>query len=349
MPVKRLLVVAALLALIVAPGTVLAQQTVKVIKYAHFQPARPDQPKHAAALAFKAYVEANSGGSLQVQIFPAGQFGNDAVTMEGLRLGNLEMAVAHDGAIAVVWKPIALLAIPYLFEDQAMAWAVLDGPFGQEYNELMLKQTGIRLFGFGDNGIRHFTNSKRPIRTPDDMKGLKIRVMPSPVFQTLVNALGASPSAIPWAELPTALQQKVVDGEENGVTNILAASLYQYQKYVTLDGHVYSVHGYLMNGKFWDGLTKEQQAIVCKGVEIAKWIHRGMTTAEDMNAKGILESKGMEVTTLTPAQIEAFRQRAQGPVRAWVEQQVGKELVGKLFAAIDAYKKAGPYAKCCQR
>lgn len=334
---KALYLIALAAVLLALPAAALAQQ--KVIKYAHFQPARPDQPKHAAAMAFKAYVEANSAGTLQVQIFPAGQFGNDAVTMEGLRLGTLEMAVAHDGAMAVVWKPIALLAVPYLFEDQAMAWAVLDGPFGQEYNDLMLKQVGIKLFGFGDNGIRHFTNSKRPVRTPDDMKGLKMRVMPSPVFQTLVNALGASPSAIPWAELPTALQQKVVDGQENGVTNILAASLYQYQKYVTLDGHVYSVHGYLMNGKFWGSLTREQQAVVRKGVEIAKWIHRGMTTAEDMNAKSILEGKGMEVTTLTPAEIDAFRQRAQAPVRAWVEQQVGKELVDKMFAAIEAYKK----------
>ncbi|MBI4571940.1 MAG: TRAP transporter substrate-binding protein DctP, partial [candidate division NC10 bacterium] len=110
--------------LLAVPAAALAQQ--KVLKYAHFQPARPDQPKHAAALAFKAHVEAGSAGTLQVQIFPAGQFGNDAVTMEGLRLGTLEMAVAHDGAIAVVYKPIGVLGIPFLYDSHEHAWRVYD-------------------------------------------------------------------------------------------------------------------------------------------------------------------------------------------------------------------------------
>lgn len=315
-----------------------AQQT-KTIKYAHFQPAKLDQPKHAAATAFKAYVEANSGGTLKVEIFPAGQFGGDAPTMEGLRLGTLEMAVVHDGAIAGTFKPVIAFGIPFLFRDQAQAWAVMDGPFGQEFGEMMAKQVGIRALALADNGIRHFTNNVRPIRTPDDMKGLKIRVQPSPVFQRLVEALGASPSAIPWAELPTALQQGVVDGQENSVTNILAASLYQHQKHISLDAHVYSIHAYLMNERFWQSLSKEQQKVVRDGVEIAKWIHRGMTTAQDLNAKDILEKVGMTVTVLSPQQIGAFREKAQGPVREYVEREVGKPLVDKLFAAIAAQDK----------
>jgi TRAP-type C4-dicarboxylate transport system substrate-binding protein len=113
------------------------------------------------------------------------------------------------------------------------------------------------------------------------MKGLKMRVMPSPVFRTLVESLGASPSAIPWAELPTALQQKVVDGQENGVTNILAASLYQYQKYITLDGHVWSVHGYLINEPFFQGLTAAERKALEEGTQKAIAIHRKMTSDQD--------------------------------------------------------------------
>jgi C4-dicarboxylate-binding protein DctP len=206
----------ALALLLALPGTGLTQQ--KVLKYAHFQPARPDQPKHAAALAFKEHVEKATNGSIKVEIFPAGQFGNDADTMSGLRLGTLDLAVAHDGAIAGIYKPIGVLGIPFLYENHEHAWRVYDSPWLKEFSDDMIKKTGVRLLSLADNGVRHFTNSKRPIRTPDDMKGLKMRVMPSPVFQTLVNSLGASPSAIPWAELPTALQQKVVDGQENGVT-----------------------------------------------------------------------------------------------------------------------------------
>ena len=323
--------------LLALPAAALAQQ--KVLKYAHFQPARPDQPKHAAALAFKEHVEKATSGSIKVEIFPAGQFGNDADTMAGLRLGTLEMAVAHDGAIAVIYKPVGVLGIPFLYDNHEHAWRVYDSPWLKEFSDDMTKKTGVRLLSFADNGVRHFTNSKRPIHTPDDMKGLKMRVMPSPVFQTLVSALGASPSAIPWAELPTALQQKVVDGQENGVTNILAASLYQYQKYITLDGHVWSVHGYTINERFFQGLSAVERNAVEEGTQKATAIHRKMTSDQDKNAKEILGKLGMEVTEITPAELAQFRKLAQPPVKAWAEKEIGKEYVDSLFKAIEATRK----------
>jgi TRAP-type C4-dicarboxylate transport system substrate-binding protein len=169
---------------------------------------------------------------------------------------------------------------------------------------------------------------------------LKIRIMPSPVFKSLVESLGASPSAIPWGELPTALQSKVVDGQENGVTNILAASLYQYQKYITLDGHVWSIHAYLINDKFFKGLTPDQQKVILEATKIARDIHRKMTSDQDLNAKAILTKMGMQVTELTPAQVEAFRNLAQPPVKAYVEKEVGKELVADFFKAIAENRKA---------
>lgn len=331
----RHLVTALAIGLCVAPGAALAQ---KVIKYAHFQPAQNDQPKHRAALAFKEYVESKSNGQLKVQIFPAGQFGKDAETMEALKLGTLEMGVVHDGAIAGTFKPITLLGIPYLYESHEHAWRVYDSKFGQDLSELMREKTGIRMLALADNGVRHFTNSLRPIATPADMKGMKIRIQPSPVFKALIESLGASASAIPWGELPTALQGKVVDGQENGVTNILAASLYQYQKYATLDGHVWSVHAYLMNDRFFTGLTPEQQKIVLEGTKIARDIHRKMTADQDQAAKDILTQKGMQVTTLTPAQIGEFRKLAQPPVTQFVVNEVGKDWVDRLFAAIQATK-----------
>jgi len=317
---------------IVICGPVCAAQ--KVMKYGHFQPAKLDQPKHAAALAFKNYVESNTRGSVKVEIYPASQLGNEVTVIEGLKMGTIEMVVLHDGPISTFYKPFMVFAIPYIFEDQATAWAVVDGPFFQEMAEDMRKTTGIRMLALGDNGIRHFTNNKRVIRTPEDMKGLKIRVMTGPIWSKLVESLGASPSPIPWTELPAALQQGVVDGQENGVTNILAASLYQHQKYISLDGHVYSWHAYLMNDKFFSSLTPEEQKVVLRGVQIAKWIHRGMTSAQDLNAPSILGGVGMEVTPLTPQEIAAFRAKAQPAVRAWVEEQVGKQWVEKLFNAI---------------
>ncbi len=336
MKAARILVILLVVSLVL-PGLSFAAP--KVIKYSHFQPAALDQPKHAAALAFKNYVEANTGGSLKVEIYPASQLGNAITVLEGLKLGTIEMGVVHDGPISPVFKPFMVYAIPYLFDDQAMAWHVVAGPFGDEMAEAMRKETGIRMFALGDNGIRSFTNSKRVIKSPADMKGMKIRVMPGPIWSKLVDSLGASPSPVPWPELPAALQQKVVDGQENGVTNILAASLYQHQKYISLDGHVYSWHAYLMNDKFYNGLTPLEQKAIVRGVNIAKIIHRGMTAAQDTNAPTILSKVGMEVTTLTPDQIAVFRKMAQPAVRAWVEEQIGKEWVDKLLAEIEKYRK----------
>ena len=317
----------------------LVAQAQKVMKYAHFQPATPDQPKHAAALAFKDHVEKATAGSVKVEIYPAGQFGKDQPTMEGLKLGTLELAVAHDGAIATVHKPIGVLGIPFLYENHEHAWRVYDSGWLKGFSEDMVKKTGIRMLSVADNGVRHFTNSVRPIQSPADMKGMKMRIQPSPVFKTLVESLGASASAIPWAELPTALQQKVVDGQENGVTNILAASLYQHQKYATLDGHVYSIHAYMVNDRFYQGLSAAERKAVDEGVQKATAIHRKTTADQDKNAKAILEKNGMTVYTPTAQQIAEFRRLAQPPVRTWAEAEIGKTYVEDLFKAIGTTKQ----------
>ncbi|HEU4643958.1 MAG TPA: DctP family TRAP transporter solute-binding subunit [Burkholderiales bacterium] len=331
---KLVFAVAAALGLAAAPA-----QAQKTLKYAHFQPAKDDQPKHVAALAFKDHVEKATGGSIKVEIYPAGQFGKDQPTMEGLKLGTLELAVAHDGAIATVHKPIGVLGIPFLYDSHEHAWRVYDSPWLKEFSGDMIKKTGIRMLGLADNGVRHFTNSLRPINSPADMKGMKIRIQPSPVFKALVESLGASASAIPWAELPTALQQKVVDGQENGVTNILAASLYQHQKYVTLDGHVWSIHAYMVNERFYQGLSAKEKKAVEDGVKHAVALHRKMTSDQDRNAKEILGKVGMQVTVLSPAQVAPFRKLAQPPVKEWAEKEIGKPYVDSLFKAVTATRK----------
>lgn len=311
----------------------------KVLKYAHFQPAKDDQPKHVAALAFKEHVEKATNGSVKVEIYPAGQFGKDQQTMEGLKLGTLELAVAHDGAVATIYKPIGVLGIPFLYENHEHAWRVYDSKWRDEISADMTKKTGVRLLGLADNGVRHFTNSLRPIQSPADMKGMKMRIQPSPVFKALVESLGASASAIPWGELPTALQQKVVDGQENGVTNIIAASLYQSQKYATLDGHVWSIHAYMINERFYRGLTDAERKAVDEGTQKAIAIHRRMTSDQDKNAKTILEKLGMQVYVPTAAQVGEFRRLAQPPVRQWAETEIGKNYVDDLFKAIDATRQ----------
>ncbi|WP_108669991.1 DctP family TRAP transporter solute-binding subunit [Peribacillus acanthi] len=309
-----------------------------VIRYAHFQPAGLDQPKQAAALAFESYVESHTNGEVQVEIYPASQLGDADTVLEGLKLGSIQMGVVHDGPISSLYPPMGVYNMPFLFKNQGEAWSVFDGDYTKNLAEDMKKQTGIRLLGLADNGIRQFTNSKKEIKSVADMKGLKMRVQPSPLYEKLVQGTGASPSAIAWTELPTALQQKVVDGQENGVTNILAASLFQTQKHVTLSNHVYSFHAYMISDAFFSKLTQEQQKVVQEGVDIAKWIHRGMTANQDMNAGAILSEKGMKVTTLTPEAVEEFRQATQPAVADWMKETVGEKWVEDLLAEVEALR-----------
>ncbi|WP_236574255.1 TRAP transporter substrate-binding protein [Hydrogenophaga sp. PBL-H3] len=330
---KQFLTALAAAAMALGASPAMAQ---KVMKYTHFQPAKNDQPKHVAALAFKEHVEKATNGSIKVEIYPAGQLGPAQQIMEGLRLGTVELGVVHDGGIPGVYKTFNIFGMPFVFNDHAHAYSVLDGKFGQELAEDMRKKTGIRLMGYADNGIRHFTNSKRAIKTPDDMKGLKMRVQPSPVFVKLVESLGASPTAIDWGELPAALAQGTADGQENGVTNIMAASLYQHQKHVTLDGHVYSLHAYLVSDRFFNTLTDVEKKAVTEGVDKAKKIHRDMTREQDLSAKKVLSEKGMTVTELTPAEIDRFRKASQPAVRAYLDAEVSKEWTDKLLAATAA-------------
>lgn len=306
----------------------------KIIRYAHFHPATMDMSNHAAAVAFKDHVEKKTNGSLKVQIYPAGQLGTAQQIAEGLRLGSVQFATLHD--VSSIYKTSNIFGMPFVFDSHAHAYKVLDGAFGQELSEDFLKRTGIRLKGFADNGLRHFTNSKRPIKTPEDLKGLKIRVQPSPVFIEMINAFGASPTAIDWSETPTALAQGTADGQENAVMTILSASLYQSQKHVTLDGHIYGQFTYLVNDRFYKGLTPVEREAVDEGSKIAIKIHRDITRALDMSAKDVLSAKGMVVTELTPAEIERFRAVAQPPVRKYLETSVSKEWTEKLLKAAEA-------------
>jgi TRAP-type transport system periplasmic protein len=322
----------ALITIALALGGASAQ---RVLKYTHFQPGSDDQPKHAAALAFKEYVEANTNGSIRVELYPASQLGDADTVLQGLQLGTIELGVVHDGPIAEFFPPIELISAPFLLERHDIAYRVFDGEFGDYFAERMLDEAGIRMMAFADNGIRHFTNDVRPIRSPEDMRGLTIRIQPSPVYQRLVESLGASAITVPWTELPTALQQGVVDGQENSVTNILAASLYQYQQHVSLDGHVYSVHLYLMNPDFYDSLTADEQRVVDEAIVIARDIHREMTAAQDLAAEEILSEVGMEVAVLDSDEIAAFRQQAQPPVLEYLVGRVGQDWVDRITQAVD--------------
>lgn len=311
--------------------------SVKLI-YTHYQPGTPDQPKQAAAMAFKAYVERETNGAIEVEIYPNSELGDGPEVLEAMQANTIQMTVVHDGPVSALYPPMGVYQMPFLFNSHAEAWTVYDSDFAKKLGEAMREETGIRLLGMADNGVRHLTNSVRPIEKLEDAAGLTIRIQPSPVYNAIINGIGANPVEVAWAELPAALQQGVADGQENGITNILAANLYETQKYLTLDGHVYSYHAYLISDEFWNSLTPEQQEIIQQGVDLAKWIHRGMTAYQDDTAKMTLAPYGVTVSELSAEEIQRFREATQPAVVEWMNGQYGGTWVQELLDYIDSIR-----------
>ena len=304
------------------------------IKLGHVDPADVCVSKKGAAGAtFKGLVEGATGGSVNVKVFPASQLGNERELIEGTKIGTIQMSFVS-GAIAGFYKEAQVLDIPYLFSSGPVAWKVMDGPFGQEMAADILQKTGMRVLAYGETGFRNFTNSSRPIKSPADMKGLKIRVMETPVYVNMVKALGAAPTPIAWSEVYTALQQKVVDGQENPVATIMQAKLYEVQKYLTLDGHSYGVDFFLINDKFYRSLPQETQQIIKTSAVTSALVGRGIQTLNSATGISELQAKGMEVYAPNNAEAAQFKAATQAPVIDYVEKQIGRAWIDKLFKAI---------------
>jgi len=306
------------------------------IKFAHVDPADPYiSKKGAAGVTFKGDLEAATSGAVSVKLFPAGQLGGERELIEAVKLGTIQIAMVS-AAIASYYKEAQVLDIPYLFSSAPVAWKVMDGPFGKEMAADCLKKTGLRVLAYGETGFRNFTTSVKLIKSPADMKGLKIRVMESPVYVAMIKGLGAQPTPIAWPETYTALQQKVVDGQENPVSVIAANKFYEVQKYLTIDGHSYGVDFILINEKFYQSLPKEIQQDVKMAAINAGWSGRSIQQLNSAMGVGLLQEKGMQIYKPNAKELDAFRQATQKPVIEYVEKQIGKTWIDKLQKAVKA-------------
>lgn len=314
----------------------------KVVKMtlAHADVADPTQYVHAGVVAFKEYVEKASGGKIQVTVSPGSALGNTASLQEMTMTGEIEASTSHtEGTIAIIYPNIQCLSIPYLFQNVDQALEVFRGEFGQKLFEDMRKKTGIRVIGIWDNGgFRNFTNNKRPIRTPADMKGLKIRTMDNPAHMEIVRSLGAKPTPISWAELYTALQTGVVDGEENSIPTFLLGSLQEVQKYMVMDGHVYSQLHLFVNDKWFNGLPKKYQEIILRGGELAGYAGERATRVYRDVGRGICIKAGVEFYDPTADELAQFKALAQPPVTKFIREKGVKDpkWVDDILAAADA-------------
>lgn len=196
-------------------------------------------PQYKGLQKFKEIVEKDSKGRIEVQLFANSQLGDDTKMMTALRAGTLEMTCPSTAPIAGIDKKWMVFDFPFLFPNEEVADKVVDGPFGQKLLD-SLSNHGIKGIAFWENGYRQLTNSVREVKTPADVKGLKIRTMENPVHLAAFRALGANPTPMPFGELFTSLQQRTIDGQENPLTTIYLQKFYEVQKYTTLTNHLYS-------------------------------------------------------------------------------------------------------------
>ncbi len=323
---KRLLVSLLLVAAVIAVAAVpaFAAKAKYVLKVGYILPET--QSDHIVMRdVFKKDVETLSEGQIAVELYPNAQLGGDRELIESVQLGTVEMAIPATSAIAGFEKRFQVFDLPFLFKSKEKAFKVLDGDLGRKLNEL-LPPLGMVNLGYAENGFRHVTNNRRPIRTPEDLKGLKLRTMENPLHMSFFKLLGANPTPMNFGELYTALQQGIVDAQENPVVLVYTSKFFEVQKYYSLTGHVFSATMLVTNKNFLDSLPDDLRKIVEDAARRYCVEQRKMAEEQEQEFLEALKATGMEINELTDEEKTLFVEVTL-PVYDQFRGEIGDELV----------------------
>lgn len=281
---------------------------------------------------FAELVKEKSGGKIEVKLFPGGTLGGDVQTVSALQGGVIEMTVLNAGILASNVKEFGAVDLPFLFDSGEEADKVMDGPFGTGLLE-RLPDTGLVGLAYWELGFRNLTNNRHPVTKLEDIKGLKIRTIQSPIPVELFNALGANAVPLPYTELYTALETGTVDGQENPSANIINAKFYEVQKYMTLTRHQYNPQIVLVSKKFWDGLNDEEKAVLQQAAVEARDFQRKVSREQDAAALEEIRKTGMEISELSPEETQKLRDAVK-PMIEKFSADIGQDTVEALFKEI---------------
>jgi len=283
---------------------------------------------------FKAHVEQKTNGGIKVELYPNIQLGSDKEVMESIKVGVAHMNLPSPSVVTNFVKDFSIISLPYIFPSQKAANAVADGPWGQSLLE-KLDKAGFVGLGFGDFGFREMTNSVRPVEKLEDFKDLKIRTMQNPTHLATFRALGANPTAMAWSEVFTALQQGVIDGQENPLMQIYTFKLNEVQKYLTLTDHCYDMVVFVVGKKWYNTLSGGEKQALQEATEIAKEHMRASVREEDAKALEGIRASGTQVTVLEPAEKKRIRDTAMVEVTKQGEK-INKELFHSMMQAVES-------------
>jgi tripartite ATP-independent transporter DctP family solute receptor len=315
---------------ILSAGLAFTASAETVIKVGHG--AAESFHMHRALLHFEELVEAGSNGEIDVQIFPSSQMGPDREMIEGVQTGVLEMAIPPSSFFAG-WDPaFAVIELPYMYASKDIAFDVLEGPAGDSMIERVENQ-GLVGLGWLELGVRNVTNNVRPIATPADLEGVKLRTMQVPAHVATFQALGANPTPMNFGEVYSALQQGVIDGQENPLAIITSQRFYEVQSYLSTTGHVFAVYMPVISQPFFESLSAEHQQLVRDSMAAARLHQAELVSAEDASQLDEIRAAGVEVLELTAAQRQAFADATES-VRLQYRDEVGAEAYDAWIAAV---------------
>ncbi|MGB3225068.1 MAG: DctP family TRAP transporter solute-binding subunit [Desulforhopalus sp.] len=313
------------------------------IKFGHVAPPFHGQSKGAEA--FAAYVKEKTGGEIDIATFPAGQLGGERSMAEQVQTGTLQIASITTAVLQNFVPEAAILDMPFIFPNRATAYATLDDPEFQEKFFSYFPKKGFIAIGWTENEIRDFSNNKRPVRTPEDIKGLKVRVMNSPVYLDTFKELGASPVGIPFPEIYNALQTEVIDAQENPIMTSVLMKFTEVTPYVTLTQHAVTECVIIVGADYWESLSKESQKIFRDAAKVAIETNRTVNAELHNNLPKInisideyAKQANVEIIKLTPEEREKFRV-AMNPVWNKYRKKIGDDIFDFTLEKIKEHQK----------
>ena len=269
---------------------------------------KPGSAQNIVADKFKELVESRSNGDIRVKIYHSSSLGNETEILQQIQLNTVQMGVITSAPFDTFTPMVRVIDYPFLFRDYAQADAILDGPLGREILDSLAAQN-FKGLCFSENGFRNLTNNKRAVKTPDDVRGLKIRVMSAVLHKAIWQALGANPTPMPWP-IYTELEQGVIDGQENPLWVMEVYKFYEIQHYMTLTRHVYSAHIDVASLSWWQTLSLAQQTLIRNAIYDAARFQRKDNRDKNAARLALLREKGMLVEQ--QPDIAAFRERVTG-------------------------------------
>jgi len=305
---KRLFIKSVLASLALAAMGVASAQDIKerTLKFGLNGPE--GHPAVAGMKKFKETVEAKSGGKIKVQLFLNGTLGSDQATLSSVKGGTVEMAVMNSGILSSEVKALEVFDFPFLFANEKEADAITDGPIGQKMHAA-LADKGIVGLSYWELGFRNITTSKKAINKVEDIAGLKLRVIPSPINLDWVKALGANPTPLPFPEVYGALEQGAIDGQENPVAVIAANKFWEVQKFMALTNHQYNPQSVIFSKKVWDSMSAAEKKIIDDAADDAVKVQRTANRAALAANLELLKKNGMTVTSLNAAEVAKLREK----------------------------------------